>query len=62
MSSGGVTMQYKPTQDSGQTVAFEDVPDGALTASNASTIDLPACEFKAGITGDATFTLNKVPE
>lgn len=61
MSSGGVTMQFKPTQPKGQTTTFDDVPDGALTASSSGDIDLPECDFKAGITGDATFTLNRLP-
>lgn len=62
MSSGGVTMQYKPTQDAGQTVAFRDVTDGTLTVTDSGTVDLPNCTFKAGITGDATFTLDKLPK
>ena len=67
LTTGTVTMQFKPTQDSGQTVAFRAVGGGALTSASTDTelsgdIDLPECEFKAGITGDATFTLDKLPK
>lgn len=46
-------------QTSQEGLPFSPIPNGSFTASDTSVIELPYCEFKAGLTGDAQFSLSR---
>ena len=55
-NGGTATLQMKLTASDG----FTNIPDGALSADSSSIIEIATCRMKAGLTGDATFLMDRV--
>ena len=56
MASGTSAMKF--SIDNGTT--YTDVPDGTASATTGAVVALPNCKFKATLTGDATFSIERL--
>ena len=56
--TGSITLSYAPAGEM-TLLNTADITDGVITGAATDLIQLSTCRFKAGLTGDATFSMTR---
>ncbi|HHZ71337.1 MAG TPA: hypothetical protein EYN54_13915 [Methylococcaceae bacterium] len=58
VGAGSITLSYAPAGEM-KLLNTADITDGVITGSPTDLIQVSTCRFKAGLTGDATFSMTR---